>query len=116
MYGNLCIIPGLFLTCSAQDGEWVSIRERDYISSSHLGLIRCLAPLGVSVIIHNQIVCNESCNPMQIRLPHELQHSPCMLPKQARVLVTNVLQALTLKYDVEFITRQTTMADLTNPL
>ena len=44
-------------------------REKHYISSSHLGLIRCLTPAGVSVIIYAQTICDESGNPIQICLP-----------------------------------------------
>ncbi len=76
-------------------------REKHYISSSHLGLIRCLTPLGVSVTIYAQTVCNKPCNSMQVTLPHELDHCPCMLSKQIRIHITNILQALTLKHKIE---------------
>ena len=44
----------------------VSLREREkhYISSSHLGLIRCPTPVGVGVIIYAQTICDKLGNPM----------------------------------------------------
>ena len=38
--------------------------EKHYISSSHLGLIRCPTPIGVGVIIYAQTICDKLGNPM----------------------------------------------------
>ena len=72
---------------------YIREREKHYISSSHLGLIRCLTPAGVSVILHAITFFDESGNPIQICLPHKLSH--CFMVKQPRVPVSDVLQALT---------------------
>ena len=39
-------------------------REKHYISSSHLGLIRCPTPVGVGVIIYAQTICDKLGNPI----------------------------------------------------
>ena len=87
----------------------VKKREKHYISSSHLGLIRCLTPPGVSVVIYAQTICDESGNPIQICLPHELSHGAMV--KQPRIPVSDVLQALTFKYQMVLIARLANMAD-----
>ena len=53
---------------------------------------------------------------MEICLPHELNHCPSMVPKQCRVPITNMLQAMTLKDKVVFIARLANVADVAEPL
>ena len=57
-------------------------REKIYIFSSHLGLIRCLTPFRVSAIIYSQAFLDKHRNTTNIILPHKLDHGCCMLPKQ----------------------------------
>ena len=85
-------------------------REKHYISSSHLGLIRCLTPIRVSAIIYTQALCDKLGNPIQISLPHKLDHCTSMLPKQPRVVQTDISQALALKDKMEVIPGLTTVA------
>ena len=56
-------------------------RDNRYISSSHLGLIRCLPPLGVSVMRHAQKLRVILGDPMEICLPNEVNHGLSMLSK-----------------------------------
>jgi len=72
-------------------------REKHYISSSHLGLIRCLTPIRVSAIIYTQTFCDKLGYHMQISLTHELDHCIGMLSKQLRIVLTDILQAVALK-------------------
>ena len=67
-------------------------REKHYISSTNLGLIRCMTTLGVRAIICIQTICDKLGNPMQVNLPHKLHHRACMLPNQPGITTTNVLQ------------------------
>ena len=67
-------------------------REKLYIFSSHLGLIRCLTPIRVSAIIFSQAFPDKHRNTTDVILPHELKHGSCMLSKQALISVTNILQ------------------------
>ena len=72
-------------------------REKLYIFSSHLGLIRCLTPIRVSAIIYSQAFLDKHRNTTNVILPHELKHGSCMLSKQALISVTNILQPWALK-------------------
>ncbi len=67
-------------------------REKLYIFSSHLGLIRCLTPIRVSAIMYSQAFLDKHRNTTNVILPHELKHGSCMLSKQALISVTNILQ------------------------
>ena len=49
-------------------------REKLYIFSSHLGLIRCLTPIRVSAIIYSQAFLDKHRNTTNVILPHELKH------------------------------------------
>ena len=75
-------------------------REKLYISSSHLGLIRCLTPIRVNAIIYSQAFLDKHCNTTNIVLPHELNHGSCMLAKQSLMSVTNILQPWAFKYNM----------------
>ena len=57
-------------------------REKLYIFSSHLGLIRCLTPVRVSAIIYFQAFLDKHRNTTNIILPHKLNHGSRMLSKQ----------------------------------
>ena len=57
-------------------------REKLYIFSSHLGLIRCLTPVRVSAIIYFQAFLDKHRNTTNIILPHKLNHGSRMFPKQ----------------------------------
>ena len=48
-------------------------REKLYIFSSHLGLIRCLTPIRVSAIIYSQAFLDKHRNTTNVILPHELK-------------------------------------------
>ena len=50
-------------------------REKFYIFSSHLGLIRCLTPIRVSAIIYSQAFLDKHRNTTNVILPHELTQS-----------------------------------------
>ncbi len=80
-------------------------RQKLYIFSSHLGLIRCLTPIRVSAIIYSQAFLDKHRNTTNVILPHELKHGSCMLSKQALISVTNILQPWALKHNMLFITR-----------
>ena len=60
-------------------------REKLYIFSSHLGLIRCLTPVRVSAIIYSQAFLDKHRNTTNIILPHKLNHGSCMLSKQPQM-------------------------------
>ena len=85
-------------------------REKHYISSSHLGLIRCLTPFRVriSTIASIWALLDEYCNTTNIILPHELKHGSCMLSKQPLMFVTNILQPWAFKCNMLLITRVAT--------
>ena len=85
--------------------ELILEREKLYIFSSHLGLIRCLTPIRVSAIIYSQAFLDKHGNTTNVILPHELKHGSCMLSKQALISVTNILQPWALKHNMLFITR-----------
>ena len=57
-------------------------REKLYIFSSHLGLIRCLTPVRVSAIIYFQAFLDKHRNTTNIILPHKLNHGSRMLSKE----------------------------------
>ena len=48
-------------------------REKLYIFSSHLGLIRCLTPIRVNAIIYSQAFLDKYRNTADIILPHKLK-------------------------------------------
>ncbi len=73
-------------------------REKLYIFSSHLGLIRCLTPVRDSAIIYSQAFLDKHCNTTNIILPHKLNHGSCMLSKQPYMPVTNSLKPWAFKY------------------
>ena len=86
--------------------KWiVSEREKLYIFSSHLGLIRCLTPIRVNAVIYSQAFLDKHRNTADIILPHKLNHGCCMLPKQPQMSVTNVLKPWAFKYNMLLITR-----------
>ena len=57
---------------------WREEREKLYIFSSHLGLIRCLTPVRVSAIIYFQAFLDKHRNTTNIILPHKLNHGSRM--------------------------------------
>ncbi len=83
-----------------------SKREKLYIFSSHLGLIRCLTPVRVSAIIYSQAFLDKHCNTTNIILPHKLNHGSCMLSKQPYMPVTNSLKPWAFKYNMLLIIKQ----------
>ena len=91
-------------------------REKLYIFSSHLGLIRCLTPIRVSAIIYSQAFLDKHRNTTNVILPHELKHGSCMLSKQALISVTNILQPWALKHNMLFITRVFTSTQCAFPM
>ena len=80
-------------------------REKLYIFSSHLGLIRCLTPVRDSAIIYSQAFLDKHCNTTNIILPHKLNHGSCMLSKQPYMPVTNSLKPWAFKYNMLLITQ-----------
>jgi len=60
--------------------------ETHYIPSSHIGLIRCLTPLGVRAIICILTLCNKVGIPMQVSLPHKMHYRACMLLEMRKSL------------------------------
>ena len=91
-------------------------REKLYIFSSHLGLIRCLTPIRVSAIIYSQAFLDKHRNTTNVILPHELKHGSGMLSKQALISVTNILQPWALKHNMLFITRVFTSTQCAYPM
>ena len=98
---SICVIPPLF----HQDHLCARERESLYIFSSHLGLIRCLTPVGGSAIIYSQAFLDKHCNTTNIILPHKLNHGSCMLSKQPYMPVTNSLKPWAFKYNMLLITQ-----------
>ncbi len=82
-----------------------SEREKLYIFSSHLGLIRCLTPIRVNAIIYSQAFLEKHRNTTNIILPHKLNYGSCMLSKQPQMSVTNILKPSAFKYNMLLITR-----------
>ena len=66
----------------AQNPSEMLEREKLYIFSSHLGLIRCLTSVRVSAIIYFQAFLDKHRNTTNIILPHKLNHGSRMLSKQ----------------------------------
>jgi hypothetical protein len=73
-------------------------REKFYIYSSYLGLIRCLTLRRVGTMVNIQTISDEHSSSnimiMLVILPHEMNHSTVMGSKQRRILMTNSLQGL----------------------
>jgi len=90
------------------------MREKHYISSNHLGLIRCLNPIRVSAIMYTQTFFDKLGYPMQINL-HDLDHCTSMLSKEPRIVPTDILQALVLNDKMEFIPGVINMANRAKP-
>ena len=73
---------GLPLCCGQHSACQHCKREKLYIFSSHLGLIRCLTHVRVSAIIYFQAFLDKHRNTTNIILPHKLNHGSRMLSKQ----------------------------------
>ena len=69
-------------------------REKLYIFSSHLGLIRCLTPIGVSAIIYSQAFLDKHRNTAMFIKVHTGQVAPSFLNfgNQANFLCTLKMQ------------------------
>jgi len=92
----VCNKTSYISTPAGQAPQSLREREKPYISSSHLGLIRCLTPIRVSAVIYTQTFCDELGYPMQTSLPLELDHCTSMLSKRPRIVLMDILQAMAL--------------------
>jgi hypothetical protein len=80
----------------------LSVSQVGYISSSHLGLIKCLTPIvRVSTQHDRQTFTKKLAYIHKIILPKDLQD--CLSPKQSRKFISNKLKMGTLKGKMLFI-------------